>query len=144
MRVIVQKCLQASVKVNDKLINNIDEGLMILVGFTANDNLKTLEWMVNKIVHLRIFEDQNHIMNLNVMDVSGSILSISQFTLYGDASKGNRPSYIQALNGQEAIKLYDTFNDALKQYVPTKSGIFGADMQISLINNGPTTIILEK
>src|SRR5574344_478877 len=118
MRVIVQKCLQASVKVNDKLINNIDEGLIILVGFTANDNLKTLEWMVNKIVHLRIFEDQNHIMNLNVMDVSVSILSISQFTLYGDASKGNRPSYIQALNGQEAIKLYDTFNDALKQYVP--------------------------
>lgn len=144
MRVVVQKCLRASVNVNQKLINEINEGLMILVCFTDGDNETNINWMVNKITHLRIFDDENKVMNYNVLDINGSILSISQFTLYGDANNGNRPSYIKALNGEKAIKLYDMFNAKLGKLIQTKTGIFGADMQIELINNGPTTIILEK
>lgn len=144
MRVVVQKCLSASVSINDKVINNIDKGYMLLVGFTLNDDVKTIDWMVNKIIHLRIFEDANNVMNLSILDVKGSILSISQFTLYGDATNGNRPSYKAALNGNEAIKLYELFNKKLNEYVKTYPGVFGAQMEISLINHGPTTILLEK
>ena len=100
--------------------------------------------MVNKVTNLRIFEDENDIMNLSVKDVGGEILSISQFTLYGDAKKGNRPSYIEALNGEEATKLYDLFNKKLNEVIHTETGIFGADMKVSLVNDGPTTILLEK
>lgn len=144
MRVVVQKVINANVKVNNKLINEIDKGLLLLVGFTEEDNLDTLKWMANKVINLRIFEDDNNIMNLSVKDINGSILSISQFTLYADASKGNRPSYIKALNGELAKPLYEEFNKLLNQEIETKSGIFGEDMKISLINDGPTTIILEK
>ena len=144
MRVVVQKVINSSCVVDDKLVSKIDKGLMLLVGFTYGDNIDNIKWMVNKISNLRIFEDDNGIMNLSVLDVGGSILSISQFTLYGDASKGNRPSYIKALNGEESTKLYDLFNEEMGKVVDTKKGIFGADMKISLINDGPTTIILEK
>lgn len=144
MRVVVQKVINANVKVNNKLINEIDKGLLLLVGFTEEDNLDTLKWMANKVINLRIFEDDNNIMNLSVKDIKGSILSISQFTLYADASKGNRPSYIKALNSELAKPLYEEFNKLLNQEIETKSGIFGEDMKISLINDGPTTIILEK
>ena len=92
---------------------------------------------------MRIFDDENGVMNKSILDVGGEILSISQFTLYGDATKGNRPSYIKALNGKEAIKLYELFNKELSKYVETKPGIFGADMQVSIHNDGPITIILE-
>lgn len=144
MKVVVQRCQKASVSVNDNLINEIGQGLMILVGFTEGDSEKEIDYMVKKIANLRIFDDENGIMNNSVLDTKGSILSISQFTLYGDASKGNRPSYIKALNGEKATKLYDLFNRKLNELVPTKSGVFGAEMKIDFINDGPITIILEK
>lgn len=144
MKVVVQRCEKASVSVDDKLINAIENGLMILVGFTEGDTEKEIDYMVKKVANLRIFDDENGIMNKSVLDIKGSILSISQFTLYGDASKGNRPSYIKALNGEKATKLYDLFNEKLNEVVPTKSGIFGAEMKIDFINDGPITIILEK
>ena len=144
MRVVVQKVINASVSVDNKDINSINKGLMLLVGFTQTDTIDTLKWMANKILNLRIFEDDNDVMNLSIKDVKGSILSISQFTLYGDATKGNRPSYINALSGDLAEPLYHEFNKLLNNEIETKEGIFGADMKISLINDGPTTILLEK
>ena len=144
MRVVVQKCLKASVTIDNKVYNEINNGYMLLVAFTQGDDASKIDWMINKITHLRIFEDVNNVMNLSILDVKGEILSISQFTLYGDATNGNRPSYTKALNGTEAIHLYEEFNNKMNSYVPTKTGIFGADMKVELINNGPTTIILEK
>lgn len=144
MRVVVQRVSKACVSVNNQIVGSIDEGLMLLVGFTQDDTLKNIDYMVNKVLNLRIFPDENGVMNKSVKDTGGAILSISQFTLYGDASKGNRPSYVKALNGEYAIKLYDKFNEKLKEYVLVETGVFGADMQVSLVNMGPTTIILEK
>lgn len=143
MRVVVQRCSHAKVKVEEKVIGEIADGLCLLVGFTEEDTVQNIEKMVQKILKLRIFPDENGIMNKSVLDVQGSILSISQFTLYADTTKGNRPSYIKALNGKEAIKLYDLFNEKLKQHIKVETGIFGADMQVSLTNMGPTTILLE-
>ena len=100
--------------------------------------------MVNKICNLRIFPDKDGVMNISILDVEEKVLSISQFTLYADTKKGNRPSYIKALNGEEAVKLYDLFNQELKKFVPVETGIFGAEMEVSLINDGPITILLEK
>ena len=144
MKVVIQKVLSSSVSIDNKVYNSIDKGLMVLVGFTEGDNSNDIDYMVRKIVNLRIFEDENNVMNRSVLDVSGSILSISQFTLYGDTRKGNRPSYINALNGELSIKLYDEFNEKLNEFVPTKTGVFGADMKVSLINDGPTTIIIDS
>lgn len=144
MRVVVQRVSKACVSVNNQVVGSIDEGLMLLVGFTQEDTLENIDYMVNKVLNLRIFPDENGVMNKSVKDTGGSILSISQFTLYGDTSKGNRPSYVKALNGEYAIKLYDKFNEKLKEYVLVETGVFGADMQVSLVNMGPTTIILEK
>ena len=127
-----------------KILVKIDNGLMLLVGFTDTDNKDTILWMVNKVINLRIFPDNNGVMNLSVLDTKGSILSISQFTLYADTSKGNRPSYIKAMSGEKAKLLYEYFNKVLNDYVPTKSGVFGADMSITLTNMGPTTIMLER
>ncbi len=144
MRIVVQKVLESSVSVDGKVVGKSGRGLMLLVAFTQNDTEKEIDYMVNKVTNLRIFEDENDIMNLSVKDVGGEILSISQFTLYGDAKKGNRPSYIEALNGEEATKLYDLFNKKLNEVIHTETGIFGADMKVSLVNDGPTTILLEK
>ena len=144
MRIVVQKVLESNVKVDGKEVGKIDKGLMLLVAFTQTDTEKEIDYMVNKVTNLRIFEDENDIMNLSIKDVGGEILSISQFTLYGDARKGNRPSYIEALNGEEASKLYDLFNKKLNEIIHTETGIFGADMKVSLINDGPATILLEK
>lgn len=144
MRVLVQRCKNANCKVNNKIVSEIDEGLMLLVGFTDSDNKDTIIKMVNKIVNLRIFPDELGVMNLSILDTKGSILSISQFTLYADTSKGNRPSYIKAMKGDKAKLLYEYFNKCLNEYVPCKTGVFGADMEISLINAGPTTIMLER
>ena len=143
MKVLVQRCSNAKCVVNNKNISEIDNGLMLLVGFTDTDNKDTILWMVKKILNLRIFPDSNGVMNLSILDVKGSILSISQFTLYADTTKGNRPSYIKALKGSEAIKLYEKFNEELDKYVRTLPGIFGADMQVSIHNDGPITILLE-
>lgn len=143
MKVVVQRSKYSKVEVDGKLVNAINSGLVLLVGFTQTDTEKEIVAMARKIANLRIFDDENGVMNKSILDVGGEILSISQFTLYGDAIKGNRPSYIKALNGKEAIKLYELFNEELSKYVETKPGIFGADMQVSIHNDGPVTIILE-
>lgn len=144
MKVVIQRCRNAKCVVDNKVTGKCNDGLMVLVGFTEGDNLEKIEYMCKKIVNLRIFEDECGIMNKSVLDTNGSILSISQFTLYGDCSKGNRPSYIKALNGSESIKLYQEFNKELSKYIHVEEGIFGADMEITFTNVGPTTIILEK
>lgn len=144
MKIVVQRVTNAKVDVDNKTVGKIDKGLMLLVSFTQTDTEKNIDWMINKVLNLRIFDDECGIMNKSVMDVNGSILSISQFTLYGDANKGNRPSYINALNGEEAIKLYDLFNEKLRKSIKVETGIFGADMKVSLTNDGPVTILLEK
>lgn len=145
MRVLVQRCDKALVRVNDNVVGSINKGLMILVGFTEGDNFDTIKYMTDKVVNLRVFDDENGVMNKSLLDTSFSILSISQFTLYGDASKGRRPSYINALNGSLAKPLYDKFNEELRKYgVEVETGIFGADMKVELINDGPITIMLER
>lgn len=151
MKVILQRCIEASVTVNNNCVGSIDKGLMLLVAFTKGDSIKEINYMVDKIINLRIFNDKNGVMNKSLIDINASILSISQFTLYGDAKKGRRPSYIKALGGNEAIKLYDLFNKTLRKELnklnnnsKVEEGIFGADMQVKFINDGPVTIILEK
>ena len=144
MRVVVQRVKEASVKVDGNIVGSTKQGLLLLVGFTQDDTHEKIDYMVNKVINLRVFDDNKGVMNLSVKDIRGTILSVSQFTLYGDASKGNRPSYIKALNGNEAIRLYDYFNDQLNKVIPTKTGVFGAEMEVSLINDGPITILLEK
>ena len=143
MKVVVQRSKYSKVSVNNKLVNEIDKGLVLLIGFTQGDNQETITKMARKIAKLRIFDDEAGVMNKSILDVGGSILSISQFTLYGDATSGNRPSYIKALNGHDAIHLYESFNAELNKYVETKPGIFGADMEVAILNDGPVTIILE-
>lgn len=145
MRVLVQRCDKANVKVDSNIVSSINKGLMILVGFTEGDNFDTIKYMADKVVNLRVFDDENGVMNKSLLDTSFSILSVSQFTLYGDASKGRRPSYINALNGSLAKPLYDKFNEELRKYgVEVETGIFGADMKVELINDGPVTIMLER
>lgn len=117
---------------------------MVLVGFTHNDTEKDIEFLTKKVVNLRVFEDEKGVMNKSVLEEQGEILCISQFTLYGDAQKGNRPSYDQAMKGTDAINLYNLFCEKLNQFVPTKKGVFGGDMKVSLINDGPTTIIVHS
>lgn len=144
MKIVAQRSKYASVKVDNKLINEIDNGLVLLVSFTHTDTESDIDYLVKKVANLRIFDDENGVMNKSILDVNGSILSISQFTLYANTLKGNRPSYVQALGGSEAIKLYNLFNEKLNKIVETKTGIFGADMQVTLTNDGPVTIILES
>lgn len=143
MRCVIQKVTASTVTVDNKLISEIGLGLNVLVGFTATDTIEDIKYCVRKITNLRIFEDENDVMNKSVIDVGGSILSISQFTLYGDTKKGNRPSYIKALGGEKAKPLYDEFNRELNEIVPTYAGIFGADMKVSILNDGPATIIID-
>ncbi len=144
MRVVIQVSGKANCTVNHKPYSEIPRGLFVLVGFTEGDNEDKIKWMVNKIVNMRIFPDENAVPNLSVLDVKGEILSVSQFTLYADCSKGNRPSYIKALNPDEATILYDKFNEELAKHVPVKTGVFGSDMEITFTNVGPHTIIIEK
>lgn len=145
MRVLVQKSLEASVKVDGEIIGAIDSGLVLLVGFTEGDNEETIDKMISKTINLRIFEDENGVMNKSFLEVGGSILSISQFTLYADTRKGRRPSYLKALNGEKSVLLYDLFNKKLKDMnIDVQTGKFGADMKVSLVNDGPTTIMLDS
>lgn len=144
MKVVVQRVKEASCTVDNQITGQINNGLMLLVGFTTGDNADIILKMIDKIINLRIFDDENGVMNKSVLDVGGSILSISQFTLYADTKKGHRPSYINAMKGAEAIKLYDFFNQELSKHIHVETGVFGADMDISLINSGPVTIILER
>lgn len=144
MRVLVQRSLESNVSVNNKIVGSIDKGLVLLVGFTNEDTIRDIDYLVKKVVNLRIFDDEAGIMNKSILDVDGSILSISQFTLYGDTKKGNRPSYINAMKGEEAIKLYEEFNTKLKEYVKVETGVFGAEMKVNILNDGPITIWLES
>ncbi len=144
MRVIVQRVKESSVSIDSKVVGKIGYGYMLLVGFTEGDNDDIISAMVKKILNLRIMDDENGVMNKSILDTGGEILSISQFTLYGDATKGNRPSYIRALPGPKSTILYDKFNEELSKFIHVEKGVFGANMQVSLINDGPTTILLEK
>lgn len=143
MKVVVQRSKKSSVSVDGKLVNEINNGMVLLVSFTQGDTIDNILKMTKKIANLRIFDDEEGVMNKSILDVGGEILSISQFTLYGDTTKGNRPSYMKALNGEEAIKLYETFNEEMNKYVVTKPGIFGAEMMVNISNDGPITLIME-
>ena len=145
MRVLVQRVISSSVEVNSKKVGSINKGLLLFVGFTEEDTSKEIDYMVDKVINLRIFDDKNGVMNKSLMDVKGSILSISQFTLYGNAKKGRRPSYVDALGGEDASKLYDEFNnELLKHNIKVETGIFGADMVVNITNDGPVTLLLTK
>ncbi len=144
MRVLVQRSLNSCVSVHDKIVGKIDKGMVVFVAFTYGDSLEEIDYLINKILHLRIFDDEKGIMNKSILDVSGSILSVSQFTLYADSKKGNRPSYIEALDSINALKLYTIFNERLSKYVNVETGEFGAEMLVNINNDGPVTILLEK
>ena len=144
MRIIVQRCDKAEVRVEGNVVGKINYGMMLLVSFTYGDTEKEIDYLVNKVLNLRIFDDENGVMNKSILNINGEILSISQFTLYANTSKGNRPSYIDALKGEDAIKLYDMFNEKLKSKIHTETGVFGAEMKVDFINDGPITILLEK
>ena len=145
MKVVVQIVLNASVVVNKEEVGKINSGLLIFVGFTHNDNIYNIKYIVNKIVNLRVFEDNNNVMNLSAKELNKELLVVSQFTLYADTSKGNRPSYINSLKHEEASVLYDLFVEELKKSnLKVETGIFRSDMKVNLINDGPTTIIIEK
>ena len=145
MRLVIQRVKQADCKVDNHITGMIDTGYMVLVGFGLNDDTKVIEKLANKLNKLRIFDDEDGKMNLSIHDVNGKVLSISQFTLYADSKKGNRPSFTDALGGQKAIELYKYFNEYLRSLgLVVEEGIFGADMKISLINDGPFTIVLDS
>lgn len=144
MKVVVQRVKEASVKVEGRIVGEIKKGFLLLVGFTEGDSISNIKEMVKKVVNLRIIDDENGVMNKSILDMKGSILSVSQFTLYADTKKGNRPSYINALKSELASPLYDLFNEELRNYLHVETGVFGAEMEVSLINDGPITIILEK
>lgn len=144
MRVLVQRSSEASVTVDGKEIGKIDQGLVVFVGFTDSDTVAEVEYLAKKIVNLRIFPDDNGVMNKSILDYGGKILSVSQFTLYADCKKGNRPSYIEAMNNHEAIHFYELFNEELRKYIEVETGEFGADMNVNITNIGPTTIWLER
>lgn len=144
MRVILQRSLESKVEINGKLNGSINNGYVALVGFTDGDNEETIDKMINKIINLRVFEDENGKMNLSILDKGGSILSISQFTLYANAKEGRRPSFTEALEPVEASRLYDVFNEKLKTFLKVETGIFGADMKVSITNDGPVTIVLDS
>lgn len=135
---------QATVKVDNKVVGQIEFGLTILVGFQKEDTIKDIDYLVDKVLHLRIFDDENGIPNLSLLEIKGSILSISQFTLLADTKKGKRPSYKKALNKEESSRLYQLWNEKLKEYVPVQTGIFGADMKLETLNDGPMTILMES
>lgn len=144
MRVLLQRVKQASVEIDGNVNGEIGQGLLLLVGFTENDGDKEIEYLARKVLNARIFSDADDKMNLNLQQVSGSILSISQFTLYAQTRKGNRPSFTRAQNPNIASKNYDKFNEKLRESgVQVETGIFGADMQVSLVNDGPVTIMYD-
>ena len=146
MRVVVQRVSKASVSVGNKKISSISKGLLVFLGIEINDSEKDILWLTNKVTSLRIFSDNKGVMNKSVMDIDGEILVVSQFTLHAKTKKGNRPSYIKALKGQESIFFYDKFLELLISKMGEKvfSGHFGADMQVELINDGPVTILIDS
>ena len=144
MKVVIQRALASSVEVDNKLINKIEKGMVILVGVNVEDTSEDVDYLVRKTLNLRIFDDENGVMNKSILDVGGEILSISQFTLQASTKDGNRPSYINAMKGEEAVKLYEEYNKKLNEKVKTYHGVFGAEMKVSITNDGPITIIIDS
>lgn len=146
MRIVIQRVSEASVTIEQKIVAQINQGLLILVGIEEIDTLEDVNWLVSKIVNLRIFGDENEVMNLSVKDVNGDIIVVSQFTLHASTKKGNRPSYIKAAKPDFAIPMYETFVKQLEIELGKKvqTGQFGADMKVGLINDGPVTIIIDS
>lgn len=145
MRVVLQRVSKASVTVEDRLISHINKGILILLGITDDDSEEDIQWLVPKISNLRIFNDDNGVMNLSVRDVQGDVIVVSQFTLYAATKKGNRPSYIKAAKPEIAVPMYEAFVLELEKVLGKKvgTGVFGADMKVDLLNDGPVTIVLD-
>ena len=145
MRVVIQRVSEAHVKVDGKTVGEINKGFMLLIGIDESDEKTDADWLVQKILNLRVFGDENDKLNLSVQDIKGEILCISQFTLIADYKKGNRPSFIKAAKPNKAIPLFEYFKEEIsKSGLKTESGIFGADMKVSLINDGPVTILMDS
>ena len=145
MRLLVQRVLNSNVKVDGKVVGEINKGYMVLLGVTHDDDKEKADYLVNKLLNLRVFEDENGKMNLNIKQVGGELLIISQFTLYGNTKDGNRPSFIDAAKPDKANELYEYFIEKCKkENIKTEAGIFGADMKVSLVNDGPVTVLLER
>ena len=145
MRVVLQRVAHASVTVEEKVIGKIQRGFLLLVGVTHDDAMEDMEYLVRKIVQMRIFEDEEGKLNRSIQDIGGEILSVSQFTLYADTKKGNRPSFSKAAPGDVALEMFEQFNGLLRESgVPVETGQFGADMKVELLNDGPVTILLDS
>lgn len=145
MKIVVQRVKNASVTIDRKIHGQINKGFLVLLGITTSDTISDVDYLVKKVCNLRVFNDENDKMNLGLKDINGSLLIISQFTLYGDCSHGNRPSFIEAARPETAIPLYEYFISECKKEVPiVEAGIFGADMKVSLLNDGPVTIIIDS
>lgn len=146
MRVVLQRVSQASVTVDHKIVANIEKGLLVLVGIEDSDIQEDIDWLVGKIIKMRIFGDENDVMNCSVQDIDGDIIVVSQFTLHASTKKGNRPSYIKASKPEFAIPMYENFVKSLEKEFNKKvqTGIFGADMKVSLLNDGPVTILIDS
>ena len=145
MRVVLQRVSHASVTVEEKVIGKIQRGFLLLVGVTHDDAMNDMEYLVRKIVQMRIFEDEEGKLNRSIQDIGGEILSVSQFTLYAETKKGNRPSFSKAAPGDVAIEMFEQFNGLLRKTgIPVETGQFGADMKVELLNDGPVTILLDS
>lgn len=145
MKVVLQRVAHASVTVDEKVIGKIQRGFLLLVGVTHDDAMEDMEYLVRKIVQMRIFEDEEGKLNRSIQDIGGEILSVSQFTLYAETKKGNRPSFSKAAPGDVAIEMFEQFNGLLRETgVPVETGQFGADMKVELLNDGPVTILLDS
>ena len=145
MRIVLQRVSHASVTVEEKVIGQIQRGFLLLVGVTHDDTTEDMEYIVRKIVQMRIFEDEEGKLNRSIQDIGGEILSVSQFTLYADTKKGNRPSFSKAAPGDVAIDMFEQFNGLLRDTgIPVETGQFGADMKVELLNDGPVTILLDS
>ena len=145
MRVVLQRVSHASVTVEEKVIGKIQRGFLLLVGVTHDDAMEDMEYLVRKIVQMRIFEDEEGKLNRSIQDIGGEILSVSQFTLYADTKKGNRPSFSKAAPGDVALEMFEQFNGLLRDTgIPVETGQFGADMKVELLNDGPVTILLDS
>ena len=146
MKVVIQRVLSSSVEIDSKTVAQIQKGLLVLVGIEDSDNQEDINWLTSKIINLRIFADENDVMNLSVKDIIGDIIVVSQFTLHASTKKGNRPSYIKASKPEIAIPLYESFVKHLEIELGKKiqTGVFGADMKVLLVNDGPVTIIIDS
>ena len=146
MRILIQRVKKASVTIEGKLISLINNGLLLFIGITEDDTQEDIQWLTKKVANIRLFDDENGVMNLSVMDIDGEILAVSQFTLMASIKKGNRPSYIKAAKPEISVPLYEQFCTEMELAVnkPIKRGVFGADMKVELLNDGPVTIFIDS